>query len=286
MILRHLQLRKVLDSVENKKGGYGIVFQEIMRSKELEPESKAIYAYLCSFAGIDSTCFPSRELMRKELGMSETRFSKYLKPLVSLGVVKVERTKIGNLLNSNSYTITHKIRFIENSDTPNYSNCDARESLNCNARELGHSDIGSSDNLSTNNNSLKSNSLNNNNINNNKVTNNNNICADAPKRTRSQFKPPTLEEVQAYCRERNNKVDAERFIDYYSSNGWMVGKNKMKDWKAAVRTWERNQYSNGTSSGNKAANKPYEENKSFYDMYQEMMQGESAGTVEVESEIV
>ena len=57
---------------------------------------------------------------------------------------------------------------------------------------------------------------------------------------RSQFKPPTLEEVQAYCQERNNNVDAERFIDHYTSNGWMVGKNKMKDWKASVRTWERN----------------------------------------------
>lgn len=57
---------------------------------------------------------------------------------------------------------------------------------------------------------------------------------------RKRFIAPTLEEVQAYCRERNNGVDAERFIDYYTSNGWQVGKNKMKDWKAAVRTWERN----------------------------------------------
>ena len=54
------------------------------------------------------------------------------------------------------------------------------------------------------------------------------------------FVAPTLEEVQAYCEERNNNVDAQRFIDYYTSNGWKVGKNSMKDWKAAVRTWERN----------------------------------------------
>ena len=51
--------------------------------------------------------------------------------------------------------------------------------------------------------------------------------------------PPTVEEVEAYCFERNNKVDAERFVDFYSSNGWKVGKNPMKDWKAAVRTWEK-----------------------------------------------
>lgn len=58
--------------------------------------------------------------------------------------------------------------------------------------------------------------------------------------TRKIFKPPTLEEVQQYCIERNNNVDANRFIDFYSSKGWMIGKNKMKDWKAGVRTWERN----------------------------------------------
>ena len=53
------------------------------------------------------------------------------------------------------------------------------------------------------------------------------------------FTPPTLEEVRSYCSERKNKVDAETFWDFYQGKGWMVGKNKMKDWKAAVRTWEK-----------------------------------------------
>jgi hypothetical protein len=64
-----------------------------------------------------------------------------------------------------------------------------------------------------------------------------------------RFSPPTLEEVKAYCAERKNNVDAQRFVDYYSSNGWMVGKNKMKDWRAAVRTWERNSTSPSKSNG-------------------------------------
>lgn len=59
-------------------------------------------------------------------------------------------------------------------------------------------------------------------------------------RAKPKFKPPTLEEVKAYCSERNNGVDAQRFIDFYTSKGWMIGKNPMKDWKAAVRTWEKN----------------------------------------------
>ena len=56
---------------------------------------------------------------------------------------------------------------------------------------------------------------------------------------RKNFKKPSLEEVKKYCLERNNNIDAENFVDYYNSNGWKVGKNSMKDWKAAIRTWEK-----------------------------------------------
>lgn len=61
---------------------------------------------------------------------------------------------------------------------------------------------------------------------------------EPPKR----FTAPTLEDVKAYCEERKNNVDPERFINYYTANGWKVGKNPMKDWKAAVRSWERNDF--------------------------------------------
>ena len=64
-----------------------------------------------------------------------------------------------------------------------------------------------------------------------------------------RFTPPTLEEVKAYCEERNNNVDAERFIDYYSANGWVQGKGKpIKDWKACIRTWEKNNTAKKDSS--------------------------------------
>lgn len=55
----------------------------------------------------------------------------------------------------------------------------------------------------------------------------------------SRFTPPTLDEVRSYCQEHEYSVDAEIFIDYYTSNGWMRGNTKIKDWKACVRTWER-----------------------------------------------
>lgn len=69
------------------------------------------------------------------------------------------------------------------------------------------------------------------NVKNDKNVKNNNI---------GRFTPPSIEQVREYCKERNNDVDAEAFVDFYTSKNWMVGKNKMKDWKAAVRTWERN----------------------------------------------
>ena len=59
---------------------------------------------------------------------------------------------------------------------------------------------------------------------------------------KNRFVAPSVDEVQAYCNERNNQVDAQKFVDYYTANGWKVGKNAMKDWKACVRTWERNNY--------------------------------------------
>lgn len=67
--------------------------------------------------------------------------------------------------------------------------------------------------------------------------------SNADENTRKRFVPPTVYEVAMYCRERGNHVDPQRFVDYYTSNGWMVGKNKMKDWKAAVRTWEQKERS-------------------------------------------
>lgn len=62
--------------------------------------------------------------------------------------------------------------------------------------------------------------------------------------SRVKFSVPTVEMISEYCKERNNNVNARSFFDYYESKGWLVGKVKMKDWKASVRTWEHNGFSN------------------------------------------
>lgn len=74
----------------------------------------------------------------------------------------------------------------------------------------------------------------------------------------TRFLAPTLEEVKAYCLERKNNVEAERFIDFYQSKGWLVGKSKMKDWKACVRTWERSNTQPQVKNGYKGYKESWE----------------------------
>ena len=77
----------------------------------------------------------------------------------------------------------------------------------------------------------------------NRNTKSNEMEADKPP-TRNRFIPPTVDQVEAYCTEKGYTVDSNRFVDYYTSNGWKVGKNPMRDWKASVRTWNRKEQPN------------------------------------------
>jgi hypothetical protein len=99
------------------------------------------------------------------------------------------------------------------------------------------------------------------------------MCAEAPQqqqktdddtlepdpRPKGRFVPPTVDEVDEYCTERVNNVDAQRFVDYYEANGWKVGRNRMKDWRAAVRTWERNNQKPKTSAIERRSMPPLED---------------------------
>ena len=73
---------------------------------------------------------------------------------------------------------------------------------------------------------------------------------EGPKRA-ARFRPPTLEQVSEYCRERGNNVNAAKFFHHYTTSGWKRGKTKIADWKAAVRYWEQTERENGTRTGNR-----------------------------------
>lgn len=76
------------------------------------------------------------------------------------------------------------------------------------------------------------------------------------KKDKNIFRVPSIDEIKEYCQQRQNNINANSFFDYYQSKGWMIGKNKMKDWKAAIRTWEAKEKTttNNTNGDNYYAN--------------------------------
>lgn len=103
----------------------------------------------------------------------------------------------------------------------------------------------------------------NDNVNENVNDNENDLKENVKRKSTTQakaFVKPTTEEVKAYCGERKNNVNAEKFVDFYESKGWLIGKNPMKDWKACVRTWEKG----STSPPNKPTNAYVDTNSEQY----------------------
>ncbi|WP_066679362.1 helix-turn-helix domain-containing protein [Clostridium septicum] len=140
------------------KNGYGIVSKLVMRDKNLSPESKAIYAYICSFAGSGTTAFPSAELMMSELKMSKNRFYKFRKELELNGYITVCKQRNGNRRERNIYMINSNIsQRLQNEDIQ--------------VEDIQNEDIQVEDiqNEPCNNNSINNNSINNNSINNNNI---------------------------------------------------------------------------------------------------------------------
>ena len=92
-----------------------------------------------------------------------------------------------------------------------------------------------------------------------------NAPAANPQKAQKRFTPPTVEEVQAYCREKNYTFEPDAFVAFYESNGWKVGKNPMKNWKAACRTWQQREKERHTRMANRRPSNSPEEMEAFRD---------------------
>lgn len=192
--------------------GYGIIPKLIMQDRTIHATAKCIYAYFCSFAGAGALCFPTRSKICYDLCISIDTFGKYLRQLIEHGYIKCEQIKENGRFSHNVYTLCSTI-----SPCPKIS--DTENTVY--------------DNLDTNNNNIKSNNINKSNSLSEKEN------EKQPKKENKKFTPPTIDEVKAYCDERNNHVDPEKFVTYYDSVGWYVGKKKMKNWKSSVILWEK-----------------------------------------------
>ena len=178
-------------------------------STELGIQSKnemLLYALIYSYSDGGSAFYGSTEYLAKRLGSSKSRIIKVLNEMVSKGLI-IKKTS-GRF----NFYVTN-FNYVCNTEEPPVS---VQHPEGCQV-DTEASVIPTPNNI---NNNIK-----------------NNISV-------TRFVKPNVEEIEAYCKERNNSVDAQQFFDYYESKGWKVGKSPMKDWKSAVRTWERNDFNN------------------------------------------
>lgn len=158
----------------------------------------------------------SRENLAISTGLTIQQIRTAIKKLKSTNELTIKTTNQYSIITVNNYDLYQQV---------------TNELTN----ELTNEQPTNNQRVTTNNKEI----INNNNNNNNNELINNYCYRD--KNKNKNFIIPLIEEIQNYCIERKNNISAEQFYDYYSSKGWMIGRNKMKDWKAAVRTWERNQ---------------------------------------------
>ena len=181
-------------------------------STELGIQSKnemLLYALIYSYSDGGSAFYGSTEHLAKRLGSSKSRIIKVLNEMVSKGLI-IKKTS-GRF---NFYVINY-----------NYVCNTVEQKVSVQNTERCHIDTESSVVPTPNN-----------------INNNINDTISV-----KRFVKPNVEEIESYCKERNNSVDAQQFFDYYESKGWKIGKSPMKDWKSAVRTWERNDFNNHKS---------------------------------------
>lgn len=184
-------------------GWYYVITQEIRET--FEGKEADVFAVINGFSQEGQGCFyGSLSLLSQFCGIkSKTTTQKILKSLVSKGAI-VKKEENVNGIKTCSYKINKDWYGISKIDMGYIKNCHGGMSeIDTNNKE---------ENININSLSIKGS---------------------------SHFQKPTIEEIRSYCISRGNQVDPEQFFNFYESKGWLIGKSHMKDWRAAVRTWEK-----------------------------------------------
>ena len=184
--------------------------KKVWLDTRLNALDKVILMEIDSLDQGEKGCYASNEHLAEFCQCSKTKVSTAISKLIECGYLYIQ--------NFDGRKRELKSR-VSNFERQNIKNC------NADIQNLKESNTYRNTNNNTNSKLKESNKENNN----------------TPKTEKKErFKAPSVEDVQAYCDERGNNIDAQHFIDYYSARGWMLGKNHIKDWKACIRTWERN----------------------------------------------
>lgn len=190
---------------EGKKSYYAIIPANVRYDDTLPPNAKLLYGEITALCNAEGYCWASNKYFAELYGVSNSSIKRWIKVLIDRGYVtsKLVYKEGGSEIETRWLQICTE-GGIKNEPTPRIKN------------------------EPDNNTSF------------NTTSNNTNEYIEKPqKKPRKTFVPPTLEEVQAYCKERHNNVDAKKFFDYYSSADWYDAKgDKVKSWKQKVITWE------------------------------------------------
>lgn len=217
--------------MKSNKGGYGLIYQNIMHTDKLSRDSKVIYAYLCSYANTAGVCYPTRERIKADLQMNDKTFKKYMDPLIELGIVEVEKTTTTRGINGrNIYHICHAIKY----DTAHRdaSQQDASQQVASQqdaSRRVVQTVIDYNSNT-INNNILNSTTDNTAEIYTSSTTStlSNNIHTISTNTCISNI--PTVDQVENECSRYGFEIEPEKFVEHCKSRN-------IKDWKFELYTY-------------------------------------------------
>lgn len=194
---------------------------QLIKKSDLPANAKYIALYLSTFMNMEhQVAWPSVARISYETGLGESTVQKWTSYLHDQGWLfkrtnRRQVSTIGGAQKNNEYEIRIPASVIEG----------VQHIDPLGAKGVHQIDKGGPDNEQKGVHQIDPNNNNNNNRSNNRER-------------RTKFAPPTVEEVKAYCQSRKNDIDPQRFVDFYKAKGWKIGKEKMADWRAAVRTWE------------------------------------------------
>lgn len=183
---------------------------DIWKDKNLSWNEKLLYLEIDSFTSNDKDCFISDEYIANFLGINTTNANKTLSSLIKKGYVIKTR-------------FDGRHRFVK-------AALSTSTTLNCHEQQTSHAHDSTII------------------INNNKDNTTNTITINEKEKKSKGFVKPTIQEIQAHILKKGYTFDAEAFYAHYESNGWKVGKNPMKDWKAACTTWAKNRNNNNNNN--------------------------------------
>lgn len=189
--------------MEEKPNYYAIIPADVRYDKDLKDKAKLLYGEIVALSNKDGYCYASNKYFAELYSVSTRTITALIRSLIDKEYLSSELTYKKNT----KEVLQRKLYLSKKSSIPIEKNF--------------YTPI--EENFQDNNTSINNTSI--------------NIKEKSIKR--KIFTKPKIEEIQQYCIERNNGINAEAFYDFYESKNWYVGKNKMSDWKACVRTWER-----------------------------------------------